>query len=210
MYSACACTVSCLACSTRFTAIRKSLLLATAVWTSPRSVSSWNISHHGRSAREAASAAACPRLTAGAVTTRRWYFGPTRHPVRKQTEPATRARTMLRISVPSFRRARFVAPAQPPGEVETNRDEQHGDPGSGRHAADHATAHHAPRDGAGPAGHPQRHTAQNEGEAGYQDGTQAQLGPLQRRIRQRHAAFIANLGELDDQDRVLRRQSNQH
>src|ERR1019366_5950308 len=186
MYSACACTVSCLACSTRFTAIRKSLLLATAVWTSPRSVSSRNISPQGRSAREAASAAACPRLTDDEVTTGRWYFGPTRNPARKQTGPATRARTMLRLSVPAFRRARFVAPAHPPGEVESNRDEQHGDPGSGRHAADHATAHHAPRDGAGPAGHPQRDTAQNEGEAGHQDGAQAQLGRLQRRIRPRH------------------------
>src|ERR1035441_7435958 len=190
MYSACACTVSCLACSTRFTAIRKSLLFTSAVLTSPRSVSSWNTSHHGKSASEAASAAACPRLIAGAVTTVRWYRGPTRHPVRRQTEPATRARTMFRISVPSFRRARFVAPAQPPGEVESNRDEQHGDPGGGRHAADHATAHHSPRDGAGAGCHPQRDTAQNEGEAGHQDGTQAQLGRLQRRIRQRHAAFI--------------------
>src|ERR1022692_3399120 len=98
MYSACACTVSCLACSTRFTAIRKSLLLASAVWTSPRKVSSWNTSHHGRSASEAASAAACPRLNAGVVTTGRWYFGPTRHPLRRQAETATIDRKSTRLN----------------------------------------------------------------------------------------------------------------
>src|ERR1035441_10384340 len=155
MYSACACTVSCLACSTRFTAIRKSLLLASAVWTSPRKVSSWNTSHHGRSASEAASAAACPRLNAGVVTTGRWYFGPTRHPLRRKAETAAMARTVFRILVPSFGRPRFVARTQPLGEVESDGDEQHGDPGGGRHAADHATAHHSPRDGAGAGCHPQ-------------------------------------------------------
>src|ERR1035441_5195820 len=164
MYSACACTVSCLACSTRFTAIRKSLLLASAVWTKPRSVSSWNTSHQGRSAREAASAAACPRLNAGAVTTGRWYFGPTRHPLRRKAETATMAAAVIRILVPSFGRPRFMARCQLPCQIESDGDEEHGEPGGGRHAADHATAHHAPRDGAGAGRHPQWHTAQNEGD----------------------------------------------
>jgi hypothetical protein len=50
----------------------------------------------------------------------------------------------------------------------------------------------------------------DEGERGHQDRPQAQTGALDRRLDQRLAALVFELGEFDDQDGVLGREPNEH
>ena len=44
----------------------------------------------------------------------------------------------------------------------------------------------------------------------HQDRTKTQTRAFQRRVEQRFALFVFVLGEFDDEDRVLRGQSDQH
>ena len=78
------------------------------------------------------------------------------------------------------------------------------------HAADdrgaHDLARHRPRARRGP----QWHAAQDEGKRGHQNRPQAQPGAFERGVRQRLSFFEFVLGELDDQNRVLRRQADEH
>ena len=53
-------------------------------------------------------------------------------------------------------------------------------------------------------------TPEDEGEGRHQDRPEAQAGRLERGLLERHAAIVLRLGELDDQDRVLGRQADQH
>ena len=71
-------------------------------------------------------------------------------------------------------------------------------------------AHDLPGDGAGPAGDGQRHAAENEGEGGHKDRPEAQFGPFQGRFHQRFAFLVFHLGEFDDEDGVLGRQTDEH
>ena len=62
----------------------------------------------------------------------------------------------------------------------------------------------------GAAGHPQRHATQNERERSHQNRPQTKPGSFERGIRQRLSFFVFVLGELDDQNRVLCRQADEH
>ncbi len=61
---------------------------------------------------------------------------------------------------------------------------------------------------AGAAGHGQRHHAESEGQRGHDDRTQAHAASLHRRLEQTHAVAVQILGELDNQNGVLRRQTD--
>src|SRR4029077_16496192 len=52
--------------------------------------------------------------------------------------------------------------------------------------------------------------AEDEGEEAHEDGPQPDARRLDRRLDRRAAAGAELLGELDDQDRVLGRQADQH
>ena len=61
-----------------------------------------------------------------------------------------------------------------------------------------------------PCGDPQRHAAEDERERRHQDRPQAEPRALQRRVHQALALLEAVLRELDDQDRVLGGEADQH
>jgi len=56
----------------------------------------------------------------------------------------------------------------------------------------------------------QRHDAENEGEAGHEDGAQAQTGRLDRRVDDALAGVLDLPGELDDEDRVFAGEPDQN
>jgi hypothetical protein len=90
---------------------------------------------------------------------------------------------------------------------EEHRHQEDGEDRRGKHAA-----HHRPADrmaaGARAGGNGQRQHAEDEGKAGHQDRAQPQLGGFDRGVEGAHALAHPLLGELDDQDRVLRRQAD--
>ena len=61
-----------------------------------------------------------------------------------------------------------------------------------------------------PEADPQRHATENERERGHQDGPQAKPRAFERRIHQRLPLLVLLLGKLDDQNRVLGGQADQH
>jgi hypothetical protein len=58
-------------------------------------------------------------------------------------------------------------------------------------------------------GERQRHDAEDECERRHQDRPEADARRLDRRIHDRQSALAQLLGELDDQDRVLRRETDE-
>src|SRR3546814_7342868 len=72
----------------------------------------------------------------------------------------------------------------------------------------HAGADRMARVGAGAGGNGHRQHAHDEGERGHQDRTEAQARGLDHRLAQRPAELALLDRELDDQDRVLRRQAD--
>ena len=60
-----------------------------------------------------------------------------------------------------------------------------------------------------PVADDQRHDAKDEGEGSHQHGAEAQARPRHGRFRSAHAGLALLLGELDDQNRILRRQADQ-
>ena len=61
-----------------------------------------------------------------------------------------------------------------------------------------------------PLADPERHAAEDEGERRHQDRPQPQLCTFERGGHNVEAMLDAQLGELDNQDRVLRREADQH
>jgi len=76
--------------------------------------------------------------------------------------------------------------------------------------ADHRRSHDLAGNRARPARGPQWNAAEDKRERGHQDRAQAQLRPFKSRIRERFSVLVLILGELDDQNRVLRGQADQH
>ena len=61
-----------------------------------------------------------------------------------------------------------------------------------------------------PLANDERHDAEDEGERRHQNRPQPDARGFDRRVGDRHAARAQLLGELDDQNAVLRRQADQH
>ena len=66
------------------------------------------------------------------------------------------------------------------------------------------------RAGAGAGGNRQRQHAEDERQRRHEDRPQADAAGLERRIHDRLALLAQLLGELDDQDRVLGGEADQH
>src|SRR5258708_11304226 len=97
----------------------------------------------------------------------------------------------------------------PANDVEGRREDQ-----SERRDADHAGKNRGPKRlpelGAGARRPYQRHDTENEGERRHQDRPQPQPRGFHGRGPAVAASVLELLGEFDDQDRVLRRKTNQH
>jgi len=134
----------------------------------------------------------------------------------KRLRPSTRSHHNAPGSFGRLRqrhRAGFHLPTKgsepPANDVEGRREDQ-----SERRNTDHARedrgAERQPELGSS-AGRPnQWHDTENEGERGHQDRPQAQPRGFHGGGPALTAPVLELLGELDDQDRILRRETNQH
>src|SRR3984885_4292877 len=78
------------------------------------------------------------------------------------------------------------------------------------HSTDYRRSHNLASHRTSAARGPQWNAAEDKCERCHQDRAQPQLRPFKSRVRQRFPVFVLILGELDNQDRVLRCQPNQH
>ena len=82
--------------------------------------------------------------------------------------------------------------------------------GGRQHADDDYRTENASRLCAGARCDPQRRRPANEGKRGHQDWTQAQTSALERSFNQLATFLEFRFGKLDNQDRILRGQTNEH
>ncbi len=212
---------------------RRSRLLRSAWRTSVVSVESRRMSTHAkprrrlarlRSMRPATRAApATPPPPANRTATRR-PAGPPPAPGRSARWPA-RAPPVRRRTPPAPSTAAMAATAhhassagtggrraapfrQPPDHREEQRDEEDPDQRGAEHAEEHAGAQRMAALGAGAAGEQQRRDAEDERERRHQDRPEPLPGRLAGRVEDRRPLVPQCVGELDDQDGVLRRQAD--
>src|ERR1700761_2124057 len=93
---------------------------------------------------------------------------------------------------------------------EGDGNDEDGDECRGQHATDHHRSQNLPRDTPGASCSPQRNAAKDESEGRHQDGAQAELGAGERCIIDALAGHVFLACELDDEDGVLGRQTNEH
>ena len=172
------------------------------------STGSLNTSHHGTLASVRASAAlsAAPAYFGGRFSGGR--FVPRPHSAGTACSGCQR-QDRGRPGHFCFRLAVLLAGA-PLDPHEQQRDEEDRDAGGRQHSGDHRGAHDLAAVGAGAAGEPQRHAAEDEGEGGHEDRPQPQARAFERRVGEALALLVAVLRELDDQDRVLGGEADEH
>lgn len=101
-----------------------------------------------------------------------------------------------------------------PGKASSNDYEEHRNKEDrqqrrGQHPAHHAGANRILRPAAGTMANHQRHDPENKGQRGHQNRPQAHPRCLQRGLNDPFPFFLHQiLGELDDQDRILGRQTD--
>ena len=102
-----------------------------------------------------------------------------------------------------------LAPARAQQHVEDRREE---DPEErdAEHPGEHRDAHRAAHLAARAAAEDERQHAGAERDRGHQDRTQPHAAGVQDRVDQRLRPLLEVLRELDDQDRVLARQADEH
>ncbi len=91
---------------------------------------------------------------------------------------------------------------------EEDRHEDHPEHGRAEHPAQHPGAQCALARSAGASGDGQRHHAEHERHGGHDDRAETQARGFDSGIAQRVAVFPQVLGELDDENGVLRRQAD--
>src|SRR5262245_25619466 len=79
-----------------------------------------------------------------------------------------------------------------------------------KHPREHGHAHHVPHLGAGTAGENERHDAHDERERRHENGTETNAACLERGRQSIVAATLEIPRELDDQNRVLARETDQY
>ncbi|CAB3763182.1 hypothetical protein LMG29739_04052 [Paraburkholderia solisilvae] len=94
--------------------------------------------------------------------------------------------------------------------VVEHRDKEHRDRGRAEHPADHAGTDRMPAVGRCAGGDRKRHAAENERERGHHDRPQTLFRRDHRRIENGLAALAVQHRELEDQNRILRGERNQH
>src|ERR1035437_663138 len=103
-----------------------------------------------------------------------------------------------------------TAPEQAAQNHIEHRDEEEVENGGEQHAADDGGAHGAATQRARAGGEDQRQNAENEGERGHQNGPQTQLAGLSGCVSDGASLAAQLLSKLDNQNRVFRRESNEH
>src|SRR5438477_3638231 len=91
-----------------------------------------------------------------------------------------------------------------------HRNECEIEEGRREHAAGDCGADRMTRLAAGPARHHERHHAENERKRRHENRPQADPRRFHRGVGNRHPARAQLLGELDDENAVLRRQADEH
>ena len=94
--------------------------------------------------------------------------------------------------------------------IEAHRDEEAGDERVGQHPADHDGAEYPPPRRARTRRGPQRHAAQDERERGHKEGAPTQTYAFQRCVHQAPSLLEGDFSELDNQDRVLGGEPDEH
>jgi hypothetical protein len=94
--------------------------------------------------------------------------------------------------------------------VERHRNDEDGDRRRRQHAAQHGGAEDAPGVRAGAGRQDQRHHAEDERERRHEDRPEPQPRGGQRGVHEARATLVLLLGELHDQDGVLRREADDH
>src|SRR6202521_962931 len=95
-------------------------------------------------------------------------------------------------------------------QVEAHGDDETCEECIGHHAADYYRAKYPSSCRARSGRDPQRHAPEDEGKRGHKERTAAEPCSLQRRIHKIASLFEFDLGELNDHDCVLCRQSYQN
>src|SRR5712664_3579501 len=122
--------------------------------------------------------------------------------------------TSVRLRWAGLRNSRTVrataAVRQTLNQDEQYRNNEYGNAGGGNHATDYGCAHNLPchRSRAGRC--PERHAAENERKGSHQNRTQTKSCPFERSINEGFSLFVFLLGELNDKNRVLCGQTNEH
>ena len=130
---------------------------------------------------------------------------PTR-PAGSRCQPPRRARR--RAGPPSS--ARDSPTRRALDDVEEDRREEDAEEGHAQHAAEDGRPQRPPHLRPGPVASTSGTTPEDERERGHQDRPQPQPRCLLRRLEPRPSLLVQLAGELDDQDRVLARQPDQH
>src|SRR5260370_28340264 len=125
------------------------------------------------------------------------------------------SRSHGRFRLRSFRlffrlRSRFSSGEETLDDVKRYRDQKDRDCRGSNHSANHSRAEHTPCDSTGTAGKPKRQKAEDESKGSHQDRAETKAGAFERSIEERFAFFVFIFRELDDEDGVLRSQTNQH
>ena len=93
---------------------------------------------------------------------------------------------------------------------EQHRNQTYAQDGRDEHAREDGHPHHLAPFGAGAGRRQQRNDTEDEREGRHQDRTEAKLRRRHRRLHERLSRLEFHLRELDDQDRVLRGEANEH
>src|SRR6266481_2034270 len=94
--------------------------------------------------------------------------------------------------------------------VENRRNKENSQRTRGAHPADNRCTHDLSRHGTRARRRPQWHATQDERKRSHQNRPETQPGAFERRIRQRLALFELLLCKLDDQNRILGSQADEH
>ena len=114
-----------------------------------------------------------------------------------------------RVRGPGFD-LRMTRVAQPFDEHEQHRDDEDRNGRRRQHAGDDGGPQDPPRNRAGARGDPERQETEDERERSHEHRPEAKPCSLQGGVHERSALFQLSLGELDDEDRVLRRKTDEH
>src|SRR5687768_14716843 len=195
--------------ATRPAATVTSGLWASASSTSLSSVGSWKIVHHGSGS--CAVASGCGGSAAGSGCS--GFSGSTRETMQPLSTSGKRTATVsnrLNIGLTHFSAMLLVLLAAQAGDpAEEQRYEERRDERRRQHAADDAGTQRVTARGARARADGERQHAEDQAQRGHDDRPEAQLRTLDGRVRERHALVMLHHRELDDQDRVLRREAHQ-
>src|SRR5438876_9048222 len=94
--------------------------------------------------------------------------------------------------------------------VKCNRDDEDAEQGGSEHSANNDGAHGLPGDRARTGGKPEWNATEHEGKRSHEDRTKTDASAGECSVSKRFPFFIFGFSKLDDQDRVLSGQPDEH